>query len=288
MRRTTSAPGRAPGRVPDAGVVLINVLVILALTSAVLLVMVRASDLSIARSQVFSDAEQGLAFLQGGEASAMAALRRDMLEAPEADHLREAWALVAQNTTEIEGGTFALEISDAQARFNLNAISGSGVVGPQILSRLVARLDLPEDTAPRILARLAQRRPLLRLDQLIPEAGLAPETLASLREGITLLPGRQGINLNTAPPDLIFALTDNPVQARILLAIRERKGYLTTGDFVAANVILPAGTGFTSQYFEVTTRVTLGTSTQSLQSLLRRYQNDAGQADVAVIARSSR
>lgn len=285
MRRTGKEPERTADRAPDTGVVLINVLVILALISAVVLVMVRSSDLGIARSQIFSDADQGLSFLQAGEASVLAALRRDSLEAPEVDHLREAWATAAQNTTEIEGGRFALEISDAQARLNLNAILGSGVVGPQILTRLVARLKLPDDTAPRILARLGQRRPLLRLEQLIPEAGLAPETLARLREGITLLPGRTEINLNTAPPDLIFALTDNPVQARILLAIRDRKGFLSTGDFAAANVILPAGTGFTSQYFEMTTRVTLGQVSQSLQSVLWRYQNDAGQADVAVIAR---
>lgn len=272
----------------ESGVVLINVLVILALTSAVLLVMVRSSDLGIARSQAFSDAAQGLALIEGGEASAIAALRRDMIEAPQADHLREAWAKVNQTETAIEAGTFALTITDAQARFNLNSVAGSGVLGGQILTRIAVRLQLPEDTAPRIVARLDTGKPLRTLDQLIPEAGLAPETLARLRGLVTLLPGRAGINLNTAQPDLIFALTDNPVQARILLALRDRKGFLTTGDFAAANVILPAGTGFTSDYFEVVTRVTVGQTSQALHSLLRRYQTDAGVAEVAVIARSTR
>ena len=271
----------------DAGVILINVLVILALTSAVLLVMVRTSDLSIARAQVFSDAAQGLALIQGAEASAIAALRRDMVTAPEADHLREDWTSVAQTEAQIGTGTFAVEIADAQSRFNLNSLSGSGVVGPQILTRIVARLKLPDDTAPRILARLAQPRPLTSLGQLVPEAGLSRETLASLRGLITLLPGRQDINLNTAPPDLILALTDNPVQARVLIALRNRKGYLTTGDFAAANVILPAGTGFTSRHFEMITRVTVGQTSQSLHSLLRRYQTVTGQPQVAVIARST-
>jgi general secretion pathway protein K len=270
----------------ETGVILINVLVILALTSAVLLVMVRTSDLSIARAQVFSDAAQGLALIEGAEASAIVALRRDMMEAPEADHLGEAWVKVGQSETRIEAGTFALQITDAQSRFNLNSLAGSGVVGQQILTRIVARLKLPEDTAARILSRLAQDNLLRSLDQLIPEAGLAPETLDSLRGLVTLLPGRLDINLNTASPDLIFALTDNPVQARILINIRDRRGYLTTKDFVAANVILPAGTGFASQYFEVTTRVTVGQTSQSMHSLLRRYQNGAGLPDVAVIARS--
>jgi general secretion pathway protein K len=264
-------------RDPETGVVLINVLVVLALTSAVLLVMARSFEISTARSQTFSDAAQGLALIEAAEASAIAALRRDD---PRTDHLREPWANVGQSETAIEGGRFALTITDAQARLNLNAIAGSGVVGPQILTRLVARLDLPADTAPRILARLAQGAPLTHLAQLVPEAGLAPKTLETLRAVVTLLPGRTDINLNTAPPDLVFALTDNPVQARALLALRDQRGFLTAGDVAAANVILPAGTGFASALFQVTTQVTVGRVRQSLTSLLARRQGD-----VAVIGR---
>lgn len=274
-------------RSSDDGVILINVLVVLALTSAVLLVMVRTSDISIARSQVFSDAGQGLALISGAEASAIAALRQDMIVSPGGDHPGEGWAAVAQAETRIETGTFAVDIADAQARFNLNSIAGSGVVGPQILTRIVARLKLPQDTTPRILARLAQPEPLLSLNQLVPEAGLTPQTLARLRELVTVLPGRQDINLNTAPPDLIFALTDNPVQARVLLALRDRKGRLTAADFTAAAVILPVGTGFSSQYFETVTRVTVGQTAQAQYSLLRRYQTASGQPEVAVVARAT-
>ncbi len=274
-------------RQAEDGVILINVLVILALTSAVLLVMVRASDVTVARSQVFSDAAQGQALIDGAEASAIAALRRDMVTAPDADHAGEAWAAVGQAETRVETGAFAVAISDAQSRFNLNSIAGSGVLGPQILSRIVARLKLPEDTAPRILARLTRPDPLLTLDQLVPEAGLSPDTLTRLREVVTLLPGRQDINLNTAAPDLIFALTDNPVQARILLALRDRKGSLTARDISAAAVILPPGTGFTSRYFQIVTRVTVGQTAQARQSLLRRFQTSAGEPDVAVIARTA-
>jgi general secretion pathway protein K len=274
-------------RQTDDGVILINVLVILALTSAVLLVMVRVSDISIARSQVFSDAAQGQAVIQGAEASAIAALRRDMITAPNSDHLGEAWTAIGQAKTQIETGTFAVQITDTQSRFNLNSIAGSGVVGPQFLARIVARLKLPEDTTLRILARLARPEPLLTLDQLVPEAGLSPQTLNSLRTLVTLLPGRQDINLNTAPPDLIFALTDNPVQARVLVALRDRKGSLTAKDISAAAVILPPGTGFTSQFFELTTRVSVGQTAQAQHSLLRRYRSASGQPEVAVIARSS-
>lgn len=274
-------------RNPQSGVVLINVLVILALTSAVLLVMIRASDVSIARVQVYSEAAEGLALIAGGEASAIAALRRDMIEAPETDYPGEAWATIAQAETAITSGTFALQITDAQAQFNLDSVAGSGVLGAQILGRIARRLRLPEDTAPRILARLAQTPALRDLDQLVTEAGLSRETLGSLRALITLLPDRSDINLNTAPSELIFALTDNPVQARVLIGIRDRQGYLTPGDIAAAKVILPLGIGFTSRYFHITTTVRVGTTRQSLHSLLRRGQTAQGAPQVAVIARST-
>lgn len=170
----------------------------------------------------------------------MAALRRDMIAAPAVDHVRESWTDVGQSETRIEGGTFALDIPDAQSRVNLDSPTGSGVVGTQTLTPIAARLELPQDTAPRILARLATGTPLRAPDHLIPEAGPSPETLARLLNLVTLVPGRQVINLNTAPADPIFVRADNPVQARSLT--RSRNGYLTSGKVVTAYVILPAGT----------------------------------------------
>ena len=269
-----------------SGVIWVNLPVILAFTSAVRLVLVRASDLNIARARIFSDAARGLALIQGAEASAMAALRRDMIAAPAVDHLRESWTEVGQSETRIEGGTFALDIPDAQSRVNLDSLTGSGVVGTQTLTPIAAWLELPQDTAPRILARLATGNPLRAPDHLIPEAGPSPETLARLQNLVTLVPGRQVINLNTAPADLIFARADNPVQALSLTS--SRNGYLTSGDVVTAYVILPAGTGFISPFYEITTLVTVGRISQSRRRLLWHHQNNAGLPDVAVIARNTK
>lgn len=274
--------GRAmTGRDPQAGVVLVNVLAILALTSAVLAVMLRSSDLGTRRAQTFSEAAQGLALIEAAEASARSALRRDPIDI---DHGAEAWTRAAQAETEIEAGRFALQLRDAQARFNLNAIPGSGQVGPQILARLVARLDLPADTAPRILARLGQGKALTRLDQLIPEAGLSSRTLDRLEPLVTLLPGRTEINLNTAPADLVHALTETPLQAEALLEARARQGFIGPEDLAAAQVILPAGIGFRSSHFQIVTEVTVGTTRQVLTSLLQRRVSE-GQVVVEVIAR---
>ena len=107
----------------DAGFILINVLVVLGLAATVVYGMLTLADLSIARSQSFSEAGQGLALIRGGEQSAIAALRRDAVAAPDTDSLAEPWAEIAQAPIAIPGGSFALRIEDAQGRFNLNTLA---------------------------------------------------------------------------------------------------------------------------------------------------------------------
>ena len=269
----------------EAGVVLINVLVILALTASVVYAMVSLSELSIARSQRFSAAGQAQALIGAGEASAITALRRDMIDAGQSDHLGEAWAQIGQTPVPIEGGTFALRIEDAQAQFNLNSLPGSGALGLQILQRLVVALDLTPDVTARIAARMAQPAPLERLSDLVAEAGLTPDEVALLAGLVTVLPGSTPVNINTAPQDLLAALTDNPVQARQLGSMRDRAGFLTPADVAAAQVILPPGVGYASRLYWVTVTVQVDQTTQSLRSLLQRRAGTGGQPSVVVIER---
>ena len=66
----------------QSGVVLINVLVTLALASTVLYAMISLSDLSIKRSQRYSEAAQAQALIVAAEASLISALSRDMTDGP--------------------------------------------------------------------------------------------------------------------------------------------------------------------------------------------------------------
>ena len=272
-------------RKPDQGVVLINVLVILALTASVVYAMVSLSDLSITRSQRFSAASQALALIAAGEASAIVALRRDMADAPATDHNAETWALVGQEQVAIAGGGFLLKIVDEQRFLNLNSLPASGALGLQMLQRIVLALELAPDVAPRIVARLAQPEPLVRMDDLVAEAGITQANVLRLSELVTVLPGRTDINLNTAPEALLGAITDNPVQARRLGGIRERNGFLTQADVTAAQIILPAGVGFTSRYFQVTTTVTVDGITQTMETLLQRRPGNGGSPEVVTVSR---
>lgn len=274
-------------RQPEKGVVLINVLVILALTTSVVYAMVSLSDLSIARSQRFSSAGQALALTAAGETSAIVALRRDMAESPDTDHYSEPWARTGQDNIEITGGRFSLEIKDAQALFNLNSLPGTGAFGAQILGQIVETLELPVDVGPRIIARMAQPNPLVRLADLVTEAGLDPADADRLATLATVLPVKTDININTAPDALLAVLTDNPVDALSLQDIRDRKGFVTPADIAGLNMILPPGIGFVSQFFQVTVNVTVDDTAQHRQTLLHRRSGPGGLPEVVVVSRQT-
>lgn len=276
-----------PPRDPQSGVVLINVLVTLALASAVLYAMISLSDLSIARSQRYSEAAQAQALIAAAEASLISALARDMIEAPETDNLTEGWARIAQQPVSIAGGSFALVIEDAQARINLNSDAMRGAQGAQTLRRVGEALDLPADVAARVRARLAQRMPLNRLGDLSAEAGLTPAEVAALARFLTVLPTSTDVNLNTAPEEVIGVLTGSLTQAASLIAIRNRNGSLTPQDVEQARMIPPPGIGFTSSWFRATTTVRVGTTTQQISSLIQRSVGSEGQGHVAVVARET-
>lgn len=271
----------------EDGVVLINVLVLLSLAATVLYLMLSVSDLSIARSQRFSEAGQALVLARAGEASAVVALRRDMIAAPEIDHAAEPWGQIAQSVVEVAGGSFELAVEDAQGLYNLNSLAAGGLQGLQTLDQIVAALELPPETAGRIAASLAQDGPLRRLEELTPRAGIPPGEVARLALLVTALPGRGEININAAPVELIAILLQNPVQARVLASIRERAGFLTPQDLSASRIILPPGVGYRSDLFRLRVVVRIGETVQAMDSLLQRRRGAGGLPEVAVVGRQN-
>ena len=271
----------------QSGVVLINVLVTLALASTVLYAMISLSDLSIARSQRYSEAAQAQALIAAAEASLISALSRDMTEAPDSDNLTEGWAQIAQQPVSIAGGSFALVIEDAQSRINLNGEAMRGTQGAQTLRRIGEALDLPAEVTDRIRARLAQRKPLDRLGDLVAEAGLTRDEVAALRPFLTVLPKSTDVNLNTTSEEVIRVLTGNLAQAASLIAIRNRNGSLAPQDVERAQMLPPPGIGFTSSWFRAITKVQVGTTTQQVSSLIQRSSDADGQGHVSVVARET-
>ncbi len=272
------------GRNRQDGVILMNVMVVLALSSAVLLAMLQLSDLGIARSQQFSDAAQGLAIMDGAEITAIAALRDDLRLSPEADHPGEAWAAVAQSDIAIEGGRFSVAIADATGKFNLTNLSQAAPQDAAFLIRILDALPLPEAARLQLLARLANPAPLSGLSDLL-GSGLTPADVDVLATLLTVLPKPTAINLNTMPDTMFAVLAANPVQARLLQGLRARKGQLALSDFLDAGLVAPVRVSVTSSYFALTTRVSLGNVTLARESLLQRRITPEGAAAMVIARR---
>ena len=269
----------------ESGVILPSVLIILALASAIVMMMITLQELAIQRSRRFNEAAQSSAYAQGGVLSVIVALRRDGGTAPETDNLTEPWATIADTKVPIENGTFTLAVRDAQARFNVNDLATADLAGQKNLASIVQSLRMPASTALRLSAFLKANGPVASLAELA-QAGLNRAELATLSQMVVALPLRSTININTADEALIGAVLGNRPAARQLVARRERQGYLTADDISAARTILPPGVGFTSDFYEVETSVTIGDTVQGAATLLqRRIKN--GVVTVAAIRRAN-
>jgi general secretion pathway protein K len=259
----------------EAGMILITVLLFVALAAGVVALMLSGEDAALSRAQRMRDAAAAMAAVRGAEASAIVALRRDAVQAPDMDYAGEAWGKLSERGARIEGGTFDLAIADAQGRFNINALGGDGVDASLIAIRLATALKLPPELAIRATDLLRRMGPVTDLAPLR-LFGLDDATMALLRQLATALPGDAPVNVNAASETLLAILLDNGAAARKLVALRTQRGYLTPKDFEQAGVPLPPGAGFRSDLFWVRTRVTIGDTPQQMVSLLQRRRLPAG------------
>ena len=267
----------------DEGVILVNVLAIVAIASAVAVTMLTLSQAAIQRSQRFGDAAQALSTCLGAETSAIVALRRDFETAPQIDHQGEEWASLAESAAPIAGGTFDLSIEDAQSRFNINSLGTGGAVGLENFRAILKAVDLPPQLADGAAALIRLTGPLNDIRDLS-RVGLDDATLQKVSRLVTALPERTDVNLNTASQDLLAVLLHNPVSAAFLVSRRGRTGFLTSDDLASANILAVPGVSFNSRYFRVSVAVRIGDVRQTMTSLLYRRQRGS-RAEVVVLSR---
>lgn len=266
----------------EAGVILINVLVALALGAAIVVLMFTSQENLMDRTRRAAAATQAEALALGAEASLVAALRRDMEVAPETDHMAEPWALAAQEEVQLETGSFSITVSDAQARFDLNALASGRLAQQQTLARLITALELPDQVALDINDHLIRRGPVQNLAEI---QALDAQTRAALAPHVSLLPQSGSVNLNTANETVMAVMLGSPSAARQLVKRRAATGFLTKGDLTDAGIVTLNGVGFTSAVFDVESRAEVDGLTVTLSSRLLR-RTVLGQKEVRVIARS--
>lgn len=191
------------------------------------------------------------------------------------DHLGELWA-IALPATPVEGGTITGQISDLQARFNLNSLAPNGVrsdaqiavaaalfaragVPTTLVERVVDAIDRDDVTASGPSERQAygfalRNTKLESLADLIDLGGFTESHVAALTRWFVVLPEATQVNINTASAELLAAALPNVAADRLQasLATRASKPYASVTEWLPSlGVAIPAAAFSTyTQYFE--------------------------------------
>lgn len=266
------------------GVVLVNVLVVLAIAGGLMLLLVSSQEAGLDRVVRSSDAAVAEQIARGAEASVVDALRRDLDNAPETDHLSEPWALrVIQNEVALPTGRFSVQVTDLQAKFDINQLADPNAGMLDFFRRLLDALDQKPEAADQIARTMRVIGRIGRLDDLA-AFGVAPETLAALAPHVTALPIAGTVNLNTVDPLLLEVMLQNRSQAAQLISLRANRGFLTRDDLQAVGALRPQNSGFTSNAFLIDILAEASTAAIEMQTVLIR-RNALGLRAVDILER---
>ncbi len=291
------------GRVEQAGVALISVLLIVAILTALVYQLLGRHSLNIAHSQNSLGFDQAFAYALGAEALARQALYQDFSESETGiDTLVEPWA-TAMPPFEIEDeGFLEIKARDLNRCFNLNALADEEEFEQNLkrFKTLLTMLGIPEvladtlrdwldadeaitgfgaEDSQYLLREPAYRSPNARMShvsELRLLAGFEPEYWDALLEHVCVLPiTTLAINVNTATPPLFFAAAANPnLDAIAIQALVEAtREFADTDIFLAELPVLMNAADIlavTSSYFEVQVRAQVGDSVAVLTSTLHR------------------
>ena len=211
------------------------------------------------------------------------------------DHGGEAWARPLP-PVEAEGGRISGRIEDLQGRWNLNNLIGySGKLDPLALAcyrRLLQALDIDVRLADSLAAQLLpgspgaagdaaatiKARPLSDISGVLAAAGYGRGILEKLRPFVTVLPGVQPVNINTAPPLVIAALFPGMplADAQRIVKRREQLPFRDQAEFrgeLSSNLNADANNatfGVSSQFFLVRANAMVGRAVVRQQALVQR------------------
>lgn len=268
-------------RAGRTGMILLNVLILVAIGAAAVTVMIASEDLEVRRTIRLKDAAQAQALSRAGELSAVVALRRDALQAPGSDAYSEPWAAIAQTSIAVPQGRFALAITDEQGRFNINSLVRDDAIAASRFRRIAGEAGLSEASLAAVAVLVRTLGPL-RDEGLLQSVGLTPAEVSALGRMIAYLPPEARLNLNTVGADLLGVLVEDPSSVRAFLALRAAKGQVTQADLDRFG--FSGLGGLTSSHFSLTTTVTVGDVTQVTLSRIERHPS-AGNVQVVVTAR---
>jgi len=290
-------------RIAQRGAVVVVAMIIVAVAAIAASTLLQQQDVAVRQLEAGRDYEQARWLLTGGVQWARVILRADALNSG-IDYRGELWA-TGLPLTQVERGSIAGEISDAQALFNLNNVCRDGKASEPdiaVLKRLLKTIGLSVDLADAIvdwidsdsdirttesaeddyyLSRTipyrAANQPLASIEELLRVRGFDAAIVAQLRQFTTVLPQRTPVNVNTAPPEVLVAIVSGLTlpEATVLAASRSTTPFRSRDDFLAKlpRMELRRDDDYiavASSFFWVRGRAIVGKATVQIESLLRR------------------
>ncbi|MBA4286128.1 MAG: general secretion pathway protein GspK [Xanthomonadaceae bacterium] len=316
-------------RVRQRGVALITAMFVVALATIAAVAMFESSNIAVRRASNLVESETALWYAVGVESWTKGILKQDAKN-NDTDSLADIWARPV-DFLPIDNGSLRGRVEDLQGRFNLNnlattdlnqlkiyllqfqllldAVGGEDAakatgVGAAIRDWVDAdseRIDLngAEDNEYQGLdpPYRAANRPMQSVSELLQVRGVTKGLYAALRPYVAALPtvGTR-INVNTAPPQVLAALSKTVdrsalakfVQARTGAPVKTAQEVLNGGanSFLGADNDLKPETQIDvrSRYFGLTAEVFIGSGRVALYSV---YIRPEGGADPIVITHAT-
>lgn len=313
---------RAMGHAPrlgtrQRGVALITAILIVAIATILAVQVGYQAFLDQRRTMTTLAIDQGYEVAVGAEAWVADVLQRDARQGSRTDDYTEEWAMRLPPLP-VDGGEITGQVDDMQARFNLNSLvkwdatTNTFVTDPAAVARFGRLLELleieskwagfiadwidgdidpgfPDGAEDPVYTGLTPayrtaNMPITRTSELLAIAEFGLERYQRLEPFVTALPIGTPINLCTALPQVLDALTEKTKQysasIKSTAQSRQERCFPTLADFQAqldpadrkllidGNVVSQ-----TSSFFRLSAVVTLGTTQLTMYSLLYRQNN---------------
>ncbi|MDN5733993.1 MAG: type II secretion system minor pseudopilin GspK [Psychrobacter sp.] len=218
------------------GVALLTILLLVVSITVVAGAMLASQKIAIRRSGLLFEQNQLLQDIHAGQQLAVTLLRADDA-LNETDSEQDIWAQSIPPYT-LDGHSISIEVRDEASRFNINNLYRDGAVDGTALAvfqRLLVQLNLAPEIAIAVLdyqdsdstvyqdggdegvvygqqsrgaSSTLPNQPFVSVEQLQDIEKVSAEDLAALRPYITVVPYYLPININTARPVLLAALTE--------------------------------------------------------------------------------
>jgi len=308
----------APGIKQQRGIALLTALLVVSLATIIAVNITERQQYDIRRLENILYSQQAYYYAMGGESWARGILYKDGKSSSHknTDNLLEDWAQPLPVTI-IEGGTISGEIIDLTSLFNLNNLYVENIKDPSLKIRLTQQtemfnrlLDVLEIKEPLVQAVIdwidkdsealspdgaedqnyEQKTPPYRTSnklmsspsELLLIEGVTAEIYEKLKPFVTALPEATTVNINTAPAEVIAALSSQLDLEKATEIVDERGTVFETNkDFIDQTshqvsdknkyqVEIEPLIGVSSLYFKVKSQVLIDKISSNLDSTLKR------------------